>query len=203
MQFPCPNRSVCLHRRGRPLGRPGGMTEEPHMLWANPRHVRCGFAQGFFRKRKCRCEGRYPPEGGKAGKTYPPAPVCALGHPPLGKGGLPGCRGRQPLRRKDSARRSDPQGCPDPPLCWVQDPSSALPPQDDSAARCAGRRGHPEERETRDVPSSAHPHAVTTGTSSVIRLAGDRRMPPSPCAGKAFGGRSQVAPMSSILKTKN
>ena len=149
------------------------MTEEPHMLWANPRQVRCGFAQGFFRKRKCRCEGRYPPEGGKAGKTYPPAPVCALGHPPLGKGGLPGCRGRQPLRRKDSARRSDPQGCPDPPLCWVQDPSSALPPQDDSAARCAGRRGHPEERETRDVPSSAHPHAVTTGTSSVIRLAGD------------------------------
>ena len=91
----------------------------------------------------------------------------------------------------DGTRRWYPMEMQGPTLRRGRDPSSALPPQDDSAARCAGRRGHPEERETRDVPSSAHPHAVTTGTSSVIRLAGDRRMPPSPCAGKAFGGRPQ------------
>ena len=35
--------------------------------------------------------------------------------------------------------------------------------------------------------------SLRSGTSSVIRLAGDRRMPPSPCAGKALRGPPRAA----------
>ncbi len=143
-------------------------------------------------------------------KGHPPqcaAEQCSALRTPSQAAGARAAEGGSPYGG-DGTRRSSPPGCPDPTLRRGRDSSSALPPQDDSAARCAGRRGHPEERETRDVPSSAHPHAVTTGTSSVIRLAGDRRMPPSPCAGKAFGGRPQGrrAPLrlqNKKLETKN
>ena len=161
------------------------------MLWANSYPSQCGSVKGFHActnvalripdsrraaRRKRHIRPSVPPSNARRYATFRHGARAAEGGSPYGG---------------DGTRRSSPPGCPDPTLRRGRDPSSALPPQDDSAARCAGRRGHPEERETRDVPSSAHPHAVTTGTSSVIRLAGDRRMPPSPCAGKAFGGRPQ------------
>ena len=185
VQLPRSNRSVCLHRRGRPPGRPGGTSKTQHMLWANSQPPRCESVKGFH---ACTNVALRIPDSRRAARrkrhirpSVPPTQCSAL-RTPFQAAGARAAEGGSPYGG-DGRRRSSPPGCPDPTLRRGRDPSSALPPQDDSAARCAGRRGHPEERETRDVPSSAHPHAVTTGTSSVIRLAGDRRMPPSPCAG--------------------
>ena len=47
VQLPRSNRSVCLHRRGRPPGRPGGTSKTQHMLWANSQPPRCESVKGF------------------------------------------------------------------------------------------------------------------------------------------------------------
>ena len=104
VQFPCPNRSVCLHRRGRPPRRPGGTSKTQHMLWANSQPPRCGSVKGFH---ACTNVALRIPDSRRAAKRErPSAPVCRramLGATPLSGSGGSGCRGRQPLRRRRSA----------------------------------------------------------------------------------------------------
>ena len=166
------------------------MTEEPHMIWANPCQIRCGFVQWFFSQAQMSSQG-FSARGRRSGKDVsPPPPQCEhWGTPPSGKGGS-GCRGRQPLRRRRNAAHGD---------------LIRHPPRGRSADATFPVRGEGSWQATAGRPNGED-GTRRSETSSVIRLAGDRRMPPSPCAGKAFGGRPQGHRASLRLqnkKTKN
>ena len=168
VQFPCPNRSVCLHRRGRPPGRPGGTSKTQHMLWANSYPSRCGFVQWFFFASEMSSQG-FPARGRRSGKDVSPRPSVSTGAPPFRKGGLGLPRAPAPRAKTERSARG-----PHPP--------QAVPlPRARGRLLAGDRKGRPYSGDG----------TQRSETSSVIRLAGDRRMPPSPCAGKASGGRPQ------------
>ena len=123
VQFPCPNRSVCLHRRGRPPGRPGGTSKTQHMLWANSQPPRCESVKGFHACTNIAV--RIPDSRSAVKRERPSAPVCRramLGATPLSGERARAAEGGSPYGG-DGTRRSSPPGCPDPTLRRGRDPS--------------------------------------------------------------------------------
>ena len=106
---PCPTRSLRPHHRGRPPGRPGGMAEEPHMIWANPCQIRCGFVQWFFSQAQMSSQG-FSARGRRSGKDVsPPRPSVSTGAPPFRQGGLGLPRAPAPTAKTErGARRPHP-----------------------------------------------------------------------------------------------
>ena len=183
------------------------------MLWANSQPPRCGSVKGFHACTNVAM--RIPDSRSTAKRKWHIPPVCRralLGATPPSGVGTRAAEGGRPYG-EDGTRRSCPRACPVPACAGARSFGSHHLRSHDSGDLIHRKRSpFPVRGEGSWQATAGRPYGEDgtrrSETSSVIRLAGDRRMPPSPCAGKAFGGRPQgrrasLRLQNEKLETKN